>query len=78
MALEVQPESFSRSLSDFFHRLAEDAPRGRYPRWLYREQSYWTPIDVPDGAVPALFNEEGMVEIAPGGLLSGAVFRGYG
>jgi hypothetical protein len=68
VALEVQPESFSRSLSDFFHRLAADAPRGRYPRWLYREQSYWTPVDVPNGTVPALFNEEGMVEIARAGF----------
>lgn len=68
VSIAVQPESFARSLNDFFHRLAADAPRGRYPRWLSREQSYWTPVDVPDGAVPALFNEEGMVEIRRAGF----------
>ncbi len=68
VAVDVQPEAFARSVNDFFHRLAQEAPRGHYPRWLSREQSYWTPVDVPDGTVPALFNEEGMVEIARAGF----------
>ncbi|WP_146108789.1 hypothetical protein [Chromatium okenii] len=45
--------SCSRKVSPFNQRflsqLAAAAPRGRYPRWLYREQSYWTPVDVPNG-----------------------------
>ncbi|MBV5308518.1 hypothetical protein, partial [Chromatium okenii] len=68
IAIELQPEGFTRSINDFFHQLAAAAPRGRYPRWLYREQSYWTPVDVPNGNVPALFNEEGMVEIRRAGF----------
>ncbi|MBK1723818.1 discoidin domain-containing protein [Thiocystis violacea] len=67
VGFELQPESFARSINDFFHRLAEDSQRGRYPRWLYREQSYWTPVDIPDGTIPALFNEEGMVEVVRAG-----------
>ncbi len=67
VVFEVQPESFARSINDFFHHLAATAPRGRYPRWLFREQTYWTPVDVPDGTIPALFNEEGMVEISRAG-----------
>ncbi len=67
VALEVQPEAFARSINDFFHCQAEDSPRGHYPRWLYREQTYWTPVDIPDGGVPALFNEEGMVEVERAG-----------
>jgi hypothetical protein len=69
IALELQPEGFARSRPDFFHHLAAHAPRGRYPRWLSREQSYWTPVDVPDGAVAALFNEEGAVEVTRAGCM---------
>ena len=63
VGFDLKPETFARSIDDFVHRLAEQAPRGRYPRWLYREQTYWTPIDIPDGTVPALFNEEGLIEV---------------
>lgn len=65
--LDLKPETFARSIEDFVHRLADQAPRGQYPRWLYREQTYWTPIDIPDGAIPALFNEEGLIEVARAG-----------
>ncbi len=61
-SLEVQPFDFSRSLTDFFHAMAQRSPRGRFPRWLSREQSYWTCAGVPDGHTCALINEEGMVE----------------
>jgi hypothetical protein len=67
VALEVKPESFADSLPGFFHSIAGRSPRGRWPRWLHREQTWWTPVDVPDGTVPALFNEEGMVECARAG-----------
>lgn len=61
-SVAVQPFDFSRSLIDFFHAVAEHSPRGRYPRYLSREQSYWTCAGVPDGLTCALINEEGMVE----------------
>lgn len=67
VAFELQPEGFARSLNDFFHHVADDLQRGCYPRWLYREQTYWTPVDIPDGRVPALLNEEGMLEVARAG-----------
>ena len=60
--LEVQPFDFSRSLVDFAHAVAERSPRGRYPRYFLREQSYWTCAGVPDGRTCALINEEGLVE----------------
>ena len=60
--LEVQPFDFSRSLIDFAHAVAERSPRGRFPRYLYREQSYWTCAGIPDGRTCALINEEGLVE----------------
>jgi len=60
--IEVQPFDFSRSLIDFAHAVAERSPRGRFPRYLYREQSYWTCAGVPNGQTCALINEEGLVE----------------
>ncbi|HEY5755618.1 MAG TPA: discoidin domain-containing protein, partial [Steroidobacter sp.] len=60
--LDVRPFDFSRSLADFFHAVAAREPRGHYPRWLYREQSYWTPVGVAGGATAAILNEEGMFE----------------
>lgn len=60
--IEVKPFDFSRSLIEFFHSVAACSPRGRFPRYLSREQSYWTCAGVPDGLTCALINEEGLVE----------------
>lgn len=60
--LAVQPFDFSRSPVDFFHAVAGQSPVGWHPRWLMREQSYWTCAGVPDGKTCALINEEGLVE----------------
>jgi len=65
-ALEFRPFELSRSIQTFFHGVAADAPRGAYPRWLVGEQTYWTPIGLPDGETCALQNEEGMVEVDRG------------
>jgi hypothetical protein len=67
VAVALQPDSFSRSTNEFFHQVAGDGVRGRYPRWLYREQTYWTSVDIPDGGVPALFNEDGLIEVGRAG-----------
>jgi hypothetical protein len=66
IAMEVQPFDFSRSIHDFFHQVAGHGARGRFPRWLYREQTYWTPVGIPDGTHPALLNEEGLLEVDHG------------
>jgi hypothetical protein len=66
VAVEVQSFDFSRSLNAFFHHVAGHGARGQYPRWLYREQTYWTPVDIPDGAVAALLNEDGLLEVDRG------------
>ncbi len=64
--LRVKSFEYSRSVDAFWHNVAKAAPRGWYPRWLYREQSLWTPIGTSNGAPCALINEEGMVEVFPG------------
>jgi hypothetical protein len=66
VSLHVQPYDFSRSINGFFQEVAGRSARGLYPRWLYREQTYWTPVDIPDGTVPGLLNEEGMLEVDRG------------
>jgi hypothetical protein len=66
--LAVQPFEFSRSIESFFEQIAASEPRGHHPRWLAHEQSYWTPIGLPDGESCAIMNEEGMVEIDRGGF----------
>ncbi len=58
----VQSYAFSKTLIDTFHSIAALSQRGYYPRYLLREQSYWTCAGTPDGNVCALINEEGMVE----------------
>jgi hypothetical protein len=65
-ALAVRPFEFSRSRQTFFTSIAAEVARGDYPRYLAREQSYWTPVGVPDGETCALMNEEGMVEVDRG------------
>lgn len=66
VSLDLQPFEFSRSLNTFFQQVAQSGPRGRYPRYLHGEQSYWTPVGVPDGTTRALLNEEGLLEPAEG------------
>jgi hypothetical protein len=61
--LVVEPFEFSRSIHGFFERIARAEPRGRHPRWLAGEQTYWTPVGLPDGDTCAIMNEEGMVEV---------------
>jgi len=60
--LDVRPFDFSRSLADFFHAVAACEPRGHHPRWLHREQSYWTPAGIAGGTIAAVLNEEGLLE----------------
>lgn len=68
VAVEALPRRVAKSPNEWFHQLAARAPRGRYPRWLYREQTYWTPFASPEGSFPGLINEDGMVELEPGGF----------
>ena len=51
-SLRVEPFEFSRSLHDFFHAVAARERRGLHPRWLHREQTYWTPVGVDGAARP--------------------------
>jgi F5/8 type C domain len=65
-AIEVKPWDFSLTTIDFLHAVAGASPRGRHPRHLLREQSYWTCAGSPDSRSCALINEEGLVEMNRG------------
>jgi hypothetical protein len=57
VAIGVQPFEFSRSIDAFFRHVASNEPRGSYPKYLYAEQTYWTPVGLADGNTCALLNE---------------------
>ncbi|QIF04318.1 discoidin domain-containing protein [Roseimicrobium sp. ORNL1] len=66
--ISLRPDAFSRTPNEFVHHVASECPRGMFPRYWYREQSYWTPIGSPEGRRRALINEEGMVETDEAGF----------
>ena len=66
--VELQPDAFSTTTNEFIHAVAKDFPRGWFPRYWHREQSYWTPIGSPQGRKRALINEEGLVEVDEAGF----------
>jgi F5/8 type C domain len=68
LSVELRPDSFSRTPNEFLHHVAADYPRGRFPRYWLREQSYWTPVGSPEGKRRALINEEGMIEVDEAGF----------
>lgn len=66
--LVLRPDAFSRTPNEFIHAVAADFPRGWFPRYWHREQSYWTPVGSTEGRRRALINEEGMVEVDEAGF----------
>jgi hypothetical protein len=67
-SLVFKPDAFSSTPNEFIHNVAADHPRGWFPRYWHREQSYWTPVGSPEGKRRALINEEGMVEVDEAGF----------
>lgn len=64
--LHLKPDAFSRLPNEFIHHVAADFPRGWFPRYWHREQSYWTVVGTPEGGRRALINEEGLIETDEG------------
>ena len=67
-SLALRPEAFTHTPNEFIHSVAADFPRGWFPRYWLREQSYWTPVGSPEGKRRALINEEGLVETDEAGF----------
>lgn len=67
--IDVKPLDWAPTIEAFFMKIAQEAPRGLYPRWLRNEQSYWTVVGVPGDTAEGLFNEDGMLDTGKGGFL---------
>jgi hypothetical protein len=53
-----------RSDNEFFTAVAKESPRGDYPRYLDRQQSYWTVVGGTSGEeAEALLSEDGTIEV---------------
>ncbi|MBC8126616.1 MAG: discoidin domain-containing protein [Gloeobacteraceae cyanobacterium ES-bin-144] len=68
LSFTLRPDAFSHTPNEFIHSVAADYPRGWFPRYWLREQSYWTPVGSQEGRRRALINEEGMVEVDEAGF----------
>lgn len=68
VALTVEPFEFSATSNEFFQAVANDAPRGLYPKYFYGEQTYWTLVGVEGDDREALLNEEGALEVDKAGF----------
>jgi hypothetical protein len=66
--LALQPLAFGATENAFFQALAKEAPRGRYPRGMSGEQSYWTVLGVDGGRETGLLSEDGALEVARAGF----------
>lgn len=67
-SITLRPDAYSHTPNEFIHFVAADFPRGWFPRYWLREQSYWTPVGSQEGRRRALINEEGMVEVDEAGF----------
>ncbi len=61
--VSFQKIEFAENPEAFFATIAADHPRGYFPKYLYKEQSYWTVVGVNNDTKEALINEEGMIEV---------------
>ena len=64
----VEPLAWTATPNAFAESVAKTAPRGTYPRYLSREQSYWTIVGVSGDRARPLISEDGSVEPFAGGF----------
>lgn len=59
-----EPKSGEEQLTPLraFQAAARNAPRGRYPMWLLRQQEFWTVVGLPDDDQESLLGETGTIE----------------
>jgi hypothetical protein len=66
--IDVRPVEWSRTRTEFLTNVALASPRGQWPRYLLREQVYWTPVSTPQSGALALLGADGAVEIGEAGF----------
>lgn len=65
--IELKDASFSATPNDFYFTIAQQSPRGDYPRYFSHEASFWTINGVDSDDNEALFSMDGAVEPVRGG-----------
>lgn len=61
--LEVKGSSFSTHPNDFFSAIAQESPKGLYPQYFMKRQSFWTVVGTSGDDREALINEQGAIEV---------------
>lgn len=61
--LEVKGPAFSSHPNDFFSNIAADFPKGYYPKYYLKQQTYWTVIGTSGDDKESLINEQGIIEV---------------
>lgn len=60
--IEIKDPAEAGSLKAKYELAGQESPLGYYPRWLSKEQGYWTIVGVADDHKEALFGEDGTIE----------------
>ncbi|MCK4947983.1 MAG: discoidin domain-containing protein [Candidatus Aureabacteria bacterium] len=60
--IEVKAPAEDNALEKKYEIAAQESPPGYYPRWLTKEQAYWTIVGVSDDDKEALLCEDGTIE----------------
>ncbi|MCK5160720.1 MAG: discoidin domain-containing protein [Candidatus Aureabacteria bacterium] len=60
--IEIKDPAEAGSLKAKYELAGQESPLGYYPRWLSKEQGYWTIVGVADDHNEALFGEDGTIE----------------
>ena len=66
--ITVESLAWSATPNAFAEAVAATAPRGTYPRYLSREQSYWTIVGASGDRARPLLSEDGTLEPFAGGF----------
>lgn len=65
-AILVRPADFGSSKNRLYATLAQESPRGMFPRYCHGRQQAWTIVGVPTDAKEALIDADGAVEVDKG------------
>ncbi len=60
--IEIKAPEESASLQKYYEIAAQESPLGYYPRWLTKEQTYWTYVGIEGDENEALISEDGIIE----------------
>jgi F5/8 type C domain-containing protein len=61
--ISVMPLEWGESRNRMYETMAEHEPRGSFPKYFSKLQSYWTVVGVNGDDREGLLNEEGMLEV---------------